>query len=441
MSAQHRSAALRRELGLADAVLVGLGAMLGAGVFAAWGPAATAAGAGLLVALPVAALVAYCNAISSAQLAAVHPLAGGTYLYGRRQLGPTWGFVAGWGFVVGKSASCAAMALTAGAYAWPAHPRVAAVLAAVVLTAVGDMTVYGTINAVLAAVVLTAVNYRGVTKTAAVTRLLVAMTLLALGGVVVGSLAGGATDPARLLPLTGHGAYGVLQAAGLLFFAFAGYARIATLGEEVRDPARTIPRAVPLALGIVVVVYALVGVSVLLVLGADGTASSIAPLQDAVRAGSLRPLAPLVQVGAVAASLGVLLSAMAGVGRTALAMARDHELPGVLAAIHPRFAVPHRAELLLGVVVVLIVSVADIRGAIGFSSTGVLVYYAIANASAWTLPGRARHWRRPVAALGFTGCLVLVATLPIASVLAGLGVLALGLLARALLALGRSGKR
>ena len=213
---------------------------------------------------------------------------------------------------------------------------------------------------------------------------------------------------------------GVLQAAGLLFFAFAGYARIATLGEEVRDPARTIPRAVPLALGIVVVVYALVGVSVLLVLGADGTASSIAPLQDAVRAGSLRPLAPLVQVGAIAASLGALLSVMAGVGRTALAMARDRELPGVLAAVHPRFAVPHHAELLLGVVVIAIVSVADIRGAIGFSSTGVLVYYAIANASAWTLPGRARHWRRPVTALGLIGCLVLVATLPIASVLIGL---------------------
>ena len=420
MSAQYRSAALRRELGLADAVLVGLGAMLGAGVFAAWGPAATAAGAGLLVALPVAALVAYCNAISSAQLAAVHPLAGGTYVYGRRQLGPTWGFVAGWGFVVGKSASCAAMALTAGAYAWPAHPRVAAVLAAVLLTAV---------------------NYRGVTKTAGVTRVLVAMTLLALGAVVVGSLAGGATDPTRLSPLTGHGGYGILQAAGLLFFAFAGYARIATLGEEVRDPARTIPRAVPLALGIVVVAYALVGVSVLLVLGAAGTASSIAPLQDAVQAGSLRPLAPLVQVGAVAASLGVLLSAMAGVGRTTLAMARDRELPGVLAAVHPRFAVPHRAELLLGVVVVLIVSVADIRGAIGFSSTGVLVYYAIANASAWTLPGKARHWRRPVAALGLFGCLVLVATLPIASVLTGLGVLALGLLARAVLSLRRSVKR
>lgn len=406
------SPALRRELGLGDAVLIGLGAMLGAGVFAAFGPAADAAGTGLLVALAVAAVVAYCNATSSAALAAVHPQAGGTYLYGRRQLGPVWGFIAGWGFVVGKTASCAAMALTAGAYAWPAHPRLAAVAAAALLTGV---------------------NYRGVAKTAALTRVLVAVTLAALGLVLVGSFAGGAADPARLSPLTGHSLYGVLQAAGLLFFAFGGYARIATLGEEVRDPARTIPRAVPLALGIVVVIYALVGVALLLVLGPTGTARSVAPLRDAVAAGSLHPLAGLVQVGAVAASLGVLLSAMAGVGRTTLAMARDHELPAVLASVHPRFAVPHRAELLLGLVVVAVVSVTDVRGAIGFSSTGVLVYYAIANVSAWTLPGRNRTRRRLVAALGLLGCTLLVATLPVGSVLTGLGVLAAGVLIRAVL--------
>ena len=400
---------LRRELGLRDAVVVGLGAMLGAGVFAAFGPAASAAGTGLLLALAVAAVVAYANATSSAELAAVHPLAGGTYVYGRRQLGPVWGFVAGWGFVVGKTASCAAMALTAGAYAWPAHPRVAAVVVALLLTAV---------------------NYRGVAKTAALTRLLVGVTLLVLAVVLVASFGGGATDPARLAPLGGTGPYGVLQAAGLLFFAFAGYARIATLGEEVRDPARTIRRAVPLALLVVVVTYALVGVALLLVLGAAGTAASPAPLRDAVTAGRFDALAPLVRVGAVAASLGVLLSAMAGVGRTTLAMARDAELPTFLAAVHPRFAVPHRAELVLGGVVVLLVCVTDLRGAIGFSSTGVLVYYAIANASAWTLPGRARRWRRPLAALGFVGCLVLVASLPLGSVLVGLGVLALGLVVR-----------
>ena len=243
--------------------------------------------------------------------------------------------------------------------------------------------------------------------------------------VVVGSLAGGGTDPATS-PLTGHGAYGVLQAAGLLFFAFAGYARRHT-GEEVRDPARTIPRACLWPWGSWSWCMRWLGSvcsssSVLM-----GPASNIAPLQVLVRTGSLRPLAPLVQVGA-GGEAGALLSVMAGIGRTTLAMARDRELPRVLAAVHPRFAVPHRAELLLGVVV-FDVSVADIRGAIGFWSTGVLVYYAMADASAWTLPGRARHWRRPVTALGLIGCLVLVATLPIASVLIGLGVLALGLLA------------
>jgi APA family basic amino acid/polyamine antiporter len=129
----------------------------------------------------------------------------------------------------------------------------------------------------------------------------------------------------------------------------------------------------------------------------------------------------------------VLLSAMAGVGRTTLAMARDHELPAPLAAVHPRFAVPHRAELLLGLIVIAVVSTTDVRGAIGFSSTGVLVYYAITNASAWTLPGQARTWRRPVAALGLLGCLLLVATLPPVSVVTGLGVLAGAVLVRAVL--------
>ncbi len=400
---------LQRRLGLGDAVLLGLGSMLGAGVFTAFAPAARAAGAGLFLGLLIAAAAAYANATSSAQLAAVHPRAGGAYLYGRRRLGPVWGFTAGWAFVAGKIASCAAMALTAGAYAWPAHPRPVALAVAVGLTAV---------------------NYAGITTTARLTRVLVAVTVGALALVVVGTLAGGAADASRLSPVTGTSAYGVLQAAGLLFFAFAGYARIATLGEEVRDPARTIPRAIAAALGCVVALYAVVAVGVLLVLGPDRLSASTAPLEEAVRAGSLDALAPLVRVGAVAASLGVLLSLLAGVGRTVLAMARDRELPGELAAVHPRYHVPHRAEVAVGVAVVVIAAVADVRGAIGFSSFGVLVYYAIANASAWTLPGPVRRWLRPVAALGLVGCLVLAVTLPVASVVAGTAVLLAGLITR-----------
>ncbi|HVE95661.1 MAG TPA: APC family permease [Pseudonocardiaceae bacterium] len=401
---------LARRLGLADAVVLGLGSMLGAGVFAAFAPAAAAAGAGLLIALAIAAIVAYCNAISSAQLAARYPQAGGTYRYGRHQLGPVWGFLAGWGFVIGKTASCAAMAITFGAYTWPAHP---------------------TPPAIVAVVVLTVVNYLGITKTAQLTRVLVALTVVALTVVVVAALAGGQADPANLSGWTSSGLTGITQAAALLFFAFAGYARIATLGEEVREPARTIPLAIPLALGIVVVIYAVIGAAALAAVGPTKLATSTAPLAAATQSGTLSWLTPAVRAGGAIASVGALLSLMAGIGRTTLAMARDRELPHVLAAIHPRYWVPHRAEILLGLAITAIVITADLRNAIGFSSFAILTYYAIANAAAFTLPGRQRRWLRPLAVVGATGCALLALTLPPATVVTGAAVLVLGLAGRA----------
>ena len=201
---------------------IGLGSMIGAGIFVALGPAASAAGSGLLIGLGIAAVVAYCNATSSARLAALYPQSGGTYVYGKERLGEFWGFTAGWSFVVGKTASCAAMALTVGYYVWPAWAHAVAVAAVVALTAV---------------------NYAGIQKSALLTRVIVAVVLAVLAGVVVVTLGFGDVDAARLDIGDDISVGGVLQAAGLLFFAFAGYARIATLGEEVRDPARTIPRA------------------------------------------------------------------------------------------------------------------------------------------------------------------------------------------------------
>jgi APA family basic amino acid/polyamine antiporter len=211
-----------------------------------------------------------------------------------------------------------------------------------------------------------------------------------------------------------------------LFFAFAGYARIATLAEEVRDPARTIPRAIPLALGITLAVYLTVSASALAAVGPAALAASDAPLATAVRAGDLDGLVPAVRIGGALAALGVLLSLIAGVGRTAFAMAADGELPRGLAAVHPRHRVPHRAELAVGAVVAVVAAVADVRGAIGFSSFCVLTYYAIANASAWTLRGDHGGRARLVATVGLGGCAVLAFTLPLASIMAGAGVLALG---------------
>ena len=240
---------LERRLGLADAVVIGLGSMIGAGVFVALAPAAAAAGTGLLVGLAVAAVVAYCNATSSARLAARYPQSGGSYVYGRERLGEFWGYLAGWGFVAGKTASCAAMALTVGYYTWPAQAHAIAVATVAVLTAI---------------------NYVGVKKSALVTRVIVAVVLVVLAVVVVVVFTSGAADFGQVRP--GGRLGGVLRAAGILFFAFAGYARIATLGEEVHDPARTIPRAIPLALGITLAVYAAVAVAALSVLGSDGLA-------------------------------------------------------------------------------------------------------------------------------------------------------------------------
>ncbi|MGW6467751.1 APC family permease [Streptomyces rubiginosohelvolus] len=397
-------AELQRRLGVPDAVMIGLGSMIGAGIFASLAPAARAAGSGLLLGLALAAVVAYCNATSSARLAALYPASGGTYVYGRERLGEFWGYLAGWAFVVGKTASCAAMALTVGTYVWPGQAHAVAVAAVVALTAV---------------------NYAGVQKSALLTRIIVAVVLAVLA-VVVTSLSSGAVDAARLDIGTDATAGGVLQAAGLLFFAFAGYARIATLGEEIRDPARTIPRAIPIALGITLVVYTLVAVSVLLVLGPGGLAAADAPLTEAARAAGADWLVPVVRVGAAVTALGSLLALILGVSRTTLAMARDHHLPHALAAVHPRFQVPHRAELLVGAVVAIAAATTDVRGAIGFSSFGVLAYYAIANASAWTLTPAEGRPARAIPVVGLTGCLVLAFALPLPSVVIGAAVLLIG---------------
>ncbi|MEU0334124.1 amino acid permease [Streptomyces sp. NPDC006193] len=400
---KRTDAALRRTLGMRDAVVVGVGSMLGAGVFSAPGPAARAAGPGLLLGLAVAAVVAYCNAVSSARLAARHPASGGTYVYGRERLGPFWGYLAGWAFVVGKSASCAAMALTVGAYVRPGNAHAVAVAAVVALTAV---------------------NCLGVRRSAWLTRVVVAVVLAVLAAVVVVCLGSGRAVAGRLDVSLATGAGGVLQAAGLLFFAFAGYARIATLAEEVRDPARTIPRAVPVALGIVLVVYACVAVAALGVLGAGRLGQATAPLAEAVRAAGAPGLVPVVRAGAAVAALGSLLALILGVSRTTLAMARDGHLPGALAAVHPRLRVPHRAEAAVGAVVAVLAATVDVRGAIGFSSFGVLAYYAVANASAWTLSPAPSA--RAVPAVGLLGCVTLAFALPVASVAAGAGVLAAG---------------
>lgn len=432
-------------------MVVGLAAMIGAGVFVSLGAAADLAGPAVLAALLLAAVVALANATSTAQLAARYPTSGGSYVYGREQLGYGWGFLAGWCFVIGKTASCAAMALVVAAYLVPEEAWRRPVAAGVVL-------------------VLTAVNLVGITRTAALARVLVAVAVSALlltagrlaAGVLAGPGADGAGDVAGAaegdaVAIGGSAGTGfaaavpgpladvpdgplgvvlaVLQAAAILFFAFAGYARVATLGEEVTAPRRTIPRAILLALGIVLALYVLLAVLLVLVGPAPGgTGWGAAPFVtalDAVGAGGAWTL--VVTVGATAAAAGSLLALVAGVSRTMLSMAREGDLPRPLAAVSARFGVPWRAEVTVGAVVVaLVLLVPSALTAVAASSLGVLLYYAVANAAALTQRGGDRMFPRALQVVGLAGCVLLVAALPWPTLLAGLGVVAAGLLVRLL---------
>lgn len=449
-------AVLSRRLGLRDAVVIGLASMIGAGAFVSLGAAQDLAGSLAPAAVLVAAVVALCNATSTAQLAAQHPAAGGTYHYGRERLGPWWGFLAGWCFVIGKIASCAAMALVVAAYLVP-EPFQRPVAALLV-------------------VALTAVNLVGITRTAALARVLVAVALAALvltgvrllAGVVAGGPAGGAGDGAGAGtwevpgPLAGQaaglwdgglaavagagegGALGIVlalvQAAALMFFAFAGYARVATLGEEVVEPRRTIPRAILLALAAVGAIYLVLSVILVLVGPAPGDQGwGPAPFRtalDAVGAGGV--WAVVVTIGAVAAASGALLALVAGISRTVLAMARERDLPPVLAHVSPRFSVPQRAETAAGVAVVLLVLLAsDVLVAIAASSFGVLLYYAVANLAALTQTGQWRLFPKAMQWLGLAGCVLLVAALPGRTIVAGLVLVAVGLAYRGLVLAAR----
>ncbi|MEV4991426.1 APC family permease [Pseudarthrobacter sp. LMD1-1-1.1] len=398
---------LQRRLGTFDATAIGLGSMLGAGVFVVFAPAAALAGNLLVLSVLIAGVVAYCNAVASAALAAKYPTSGGTYVYGRNQLGEWPGFLAGWGFVTGKTASCAAMALTFGSYV---------------------ARDYAVPVAVAAVVALTGVNLLGITRTALLTRILLCMVLATLVFVAVAAWLGPHVAAELAGPPSGNPA-GVLPAAGLMFFAFAGYARIATLGEEVKDPARAIPRAILAALAAAFAIYLLLALLLLNHLG-ERLAASGTPLLDAVLDSRLAPAAPLVQAGAAAACLGALLALITGVGRTTLAMARERDLPGPLAKVGGTHTVPFVAELAVAAVVILLLLTTNAMTVVGFSSFGVLVYYAVANASAFTLtahPGYAPRWLN---AVGFLGCVVLAFTLPPAPVLTMAAVLAAGVTGR-----------
>jgi APA family basic amino acid/polyamine antiporter len=378
------------------------------------GIAAGVAGPALIVSLLVAAVAATCNALSSAELAVHYPQSGGTYEYGYRLVHPWAGFCAGWMFLVSKLAAGGTVALGFGNYLAriaPALPPRASAVAATVL--------------------LTLVNLAGIRKAGKLNLAIVTATLLALTAFVVAGVPHVALENFR--PFAPGGVGSVLEGAALLFFAFTGYARLATLGEEVRDPERTIPRAIVATIVIAVALYVAVAVVAVGVVGADALAATTSPLHAAADAtsSSISPWA--VAIGAVTAMLGVLLSQILGISRMMLSMARRGDLPASLERVSTRHAVPGAGIVASGVIIATLALVGTVGAITATASFAILLYYTIANIAALRLAPERKRYPRFVAYLGIASCLALAASLPPATMATGAGLLALGFLVRALL--------
>lgn len=413
-------ARLRRELGIGGAILLGLGSMIGTGVFVSIGIAAGVAGPAVIPAIALAAVVAACNALSSAQLAANHAVSGGTYEYGYRYLSPALGFSAGWLFLIAKSASAATAALGFAAYA--------------LRLARADLGWMAPL-AVLAVVLFTLLVLAGLRRSNWANAGIVATTLAALAALIVfGMPMAAANADANLVPLLPQfqddAGKAFFYATALMFVAFTGYGRLATLGEEVIEPRRTIPRAIIATMLVTALLYVLVAVVVVGSVGAgrfvqDDAAAT--PLELAARAISGGWLATPVAVGATTAMLGVLLNLIIGLSRVALAMGRQGDLPPALARLSRDGSSPPVAVIAVGVAVALLAALGSIETAWAFSAFTVLLYYAITNLAALRLPRAQRLYPAWVAVCGLVGCLFLAFWVPIAVWAAGLGLVALGL--------------
>jgi APA family basic amino acid/polyamine antiporter len=410
---------LKRELGVFGATMMGLGSIVGTGIFVSVGIAAGVAGPAVLLAIAVAALVATANGLSSAQLAANHPVSGGTYEYGYRYLTPRLGFVAGWVFLLAKSASAATAALGFAGY----------LLDALGITDARWLTPL----ALAAVVVLTAVVLAGIRRSSAANTIIVSVTLATLAlFVFTGLPAVQAANFSPFLPAGDGALASLLQATALMFVAYTGYGRVATMGEEVRAPRRTIPRAIITTLLASMVLYmavAFVGVGAV---GAPALAAATqalaAPLEMAAATFASPLVARVVAVGAITAMLGVLLNLILGLSRVLLAMGRRGDMPPTLGRLNAAGTTPTAAVLVMGAVIGGLALLGNVKTTWSFSAFTVLIYYAITNLAALRLGERERLFPRWIAAAGLLACLFLAFWVEARIWLVGLGLIGLGLL-------------
>ncbi|MDD2475056.1 MAG: APC family permease [Dysgonamonadaceae bacterium] len=402
---------LLRLLTLKDAVGVGLGAIIGAGIFVVTGVAAGVSGPAFIVGLLIAGIIATFNALSSAQLASIYPHSGGTYEYGYILINPNFGFSAGWMFLISKLSAAGVVAIGFGSYFHQLVPITSPIA-----------------FSVLAVVILTAANYFGIKKAGILNLVIVTITLLSLLYLVFSGIPEVNTE--NFKPFAPFGISGIAEAAALLFFAFTGYARIATLAEEVAEPKKTIPRAIIITIVTAILLYAAISIVAIGVIGAESIANSKSPLQLVANALTTPAINTIVTIGASTAMLGVLLSQILGISRVMLAMGRRNDLPPFFQTIHKQYRVPHIGVLITGAVILLLTVIGTFEFIVRSATFTILLYYSITNIAAIKQPKNERMYGRLIPVLGLIGCLVMSVSLPLNVIISGVGLLFAGFVIR-----------
>lgn len=402
---------LLRLLTLKDAVGIGLGAIIGAGIFVVTGIAAGVSGPAFVVGLLVAGIIATFNALSSAQLAAKYPHSGGTYEYGYILINPLFGFSAGWMFLISKLSAAGVVAIGFGSYFYQLFP-------------ISSPMAYS----VLAVVLLTAANYFGVKKAGILNLLIVTITLVSLLYLVFSGIP--KVNVSNFMPFAPFGVLGIAEAAALLFFAFTGYARIATLAEEVAEPKKTIPKAIIITIVTAILLYAAISIVAIGVIGTENMARSKSPLQVVADALSTPAVSVIVTIGASTAMLGVLLSQVLGISRMMLAMGRRNDLPPFFETIHKKYRVPHIGILITGAIILLLTIVGTFEFIVRSATFTILLYYSITNIAAIKQPKSERMYGRLIPIFGLLGCLIMSVSLPLNVIISGIGLLITGFVIR-----------
>lgn len=405
---------LVRELTLKDAVGVGLGAIIGAGIFVVTGVAAGVAGPAFMVGLIVAGIIATFNALSSAQLAAVYPHSGGTYEYGYRLLNPALGFSAGWMFLISKLSAAGVVAIGFGSYFHQLVPITS------------PLTL-----SIIAVLFLTVANYFGIKKVGKLNLIIVSITLLSLIYLVFSGIPDVKTD--NFKPFAPFGIAGIAEASALLFFAYTGYARIATLAEEVKDPKKTIPKAVIITIITAIILYIAVSIVAIGVIGTDKMAASTSPLQIVANALSSPAIDTIITIGASTAMLGVLLSQILGISRMMLAMGRRNDIPPFFQKIHNKYRVPHLGVITTGIIILVVTLTRSFEFIVRAASFTILLYYSITNIAALKQPSEEQIYGKAIPILGLAGCLAMSVSLPFNVIATGVLLLIAGFILRYLL--------